>query len=244
MRTVSIEQVASYPHRFIRKLKNIRFKGINVYTIGTYGISVFKDVDLLTSEVPEFRHLNQHVEEGRQLYRTMSLKLSGKVSPVKFDSGEELGCFLYAFILEVKPKCVVETGVANGLTTNLMMAALETYGGELHSFDVNPECQSVYKGGGKWNFHLLSRNYKKQVREVVNSINKVDLWIHDSDHSHSWQSFEYALAINRLKGSKGFLVSDDIDCTTAFGKSLKRLNLPGWAVFDTRKFFGIVQINI
>lgn len=240
---VSKEQVISYLRRQIRKLKNIRFKGINAYTIGTYGISMFKDVETLTSKVPQFRDLNQHVEEGRQLYRIMTLKLSGKVSPIKFDAGEEFGCFLYAFILKMKPKCVVETGVANGLTTNLIMAALETYGGELHSFDVNPDCQSVYSGYGRWKFHLLNRGYKKQIKETTNLLPKIDLWIHDSDHSYSWQSFEYALAMNRLQDSKGFLISDDIDCTTAFGKSLKSWNLPGLAVFDTRKFFGIAQIN-
>ena len=243
MRTVSIKHGVSYLRRQIRKLKNIRFKGINAYTIGTYGISVFKDVESLTSKVTQFRNVNQHVEEGRQLYRTMALKLSGKVSPIKFDSGEELGCFLYTFIMERKPRRVVETGVANGLTTNLIMAALDTYGGELHSFDINPECQSVYKGNGKWNFHLLSRNYKKQVREVVGSFDDIDLWIHDSDHSYSWQSFEYSLAASKLKANQGILVSDDIDCTTAFGKLVKSLDTHGWAVFDERKFFGIVQIN-
>lgn len=241
MKAVTKERVISFLRRQLRKLKNVRFKGVNVYTIGSYGITVFKDVDSLVSDLNQFRNLSQHIEEGRRLYAVMSVKLSGKVSPIKFDSGEELGTFLYAFILEKKPKCVVETGVANGLTTNLIMTALDTYGGELHSFDVNPDCQNVYSGNGKWKFHLLDRNYKKQVNKVVNSLEGIDLWIHDSDHSYSWQSFEYALALNRLKGRDGFLVSDDIDCTTAFGKTLRAYNLPGWAVFDSRKFFGITQ---
>jgi len=237
-----IRQALSLKRR-IRNLAALRFKGINVHVMGAYRLRVFKDADSLTSNVLEFSKIASHLPEGRRLYRETSIQLSGKISPIKFDSGEELGSFLYAFIMEKKPQCVVETGVANGLTTNMIMTALDTYGGELHSFDINSACQSAYKGGGKWNFHLLSRNYKKQVREVVSSIEKVDLWIHDSDHSHSWQAFEYSIAASKLKANKGVLVSDDIDCTTAFGKFLKSLDSHGWAVFDQRKFFGIVQIN-
>lgn len=229
--------------RHSRRLVNMRFKGINVYTIGTYGITLFKDVDTLTKNTSHFQEFDKFLEQGRVLYKETALRLSGKVSPIKFDSGEELGSFLYAFVMHKKPQCVVETGVANGLTTNMIMAALETYGGELHSFDINPNCQSVYSGEGRWRFHLLERDYKKQVKKTVKSLHNVELWIHDSDHSHSWQSFEYSLAAHALKSNEGFLVSDDIDCTTAFGKITKKLNLPGWAVFDSRKFFGIVQIK-
>jgi predicted O-methyltransferase YrrM len=211
--------------------------------MGTYGLKVFKDVDSLAASATEFSRIASYIPDGRRLYREIASQQSGKISPIKFDSAEELGSFLYAFVMETKPKCVVETGVANGLTTNLIMAALDTYGGELHSFDINPECQSVYNGRGKWNFHLLSRNYKKQVKEVVSSISNIDLWIHDSDHSHSWQSFEYSIAASKLKASQGILVSDDIDCSTAFGKLIKSLGTKGWAVFDERKFFGIVKIN-
>ena len=229
--------------RRIRNLVSLRFKGINVYVMGVFGLKVFKDVDSMASNTIEFSNIARYIPEGRRLYKETSIQLSGKISPIKFDSAEGLGSFLYAFIMERKPRRVVETGVANGLTTNLIMAALDTYGGELHSFDINPECQSVYKGNGKWNFHLLSRNYKKQVREVVGSIDDIDLWIHDSDHSYSWQSFEYSLAASKLKANQGILVSDDIDCTTAFGKLVKSLDTHGWAVFDERKFFGIVRIN-
>ena len=237
-----IRQALSLKRR-IRNLASLRFKGINAYVMGTYGLKVFKDVDNMASNTAEFSKIAPYIPEGRRIYRETSHQLSGKVSPIKFDSGEELGTFLYALIMERKPKCIVETGVANGLTTNLIMAALDTYGGVLHSFDINPQCKSVYKGGGNWNFHLLSRNYKKQVREVVDSIENIDIWIHDSDHSFSWQSFEYTIAASKLKENKGILVSDDIDCTTAFGRLIRSLNTHGWAVFDERKFFGIVQIK-
>ena len=93
--------------RRIRDLASLRFKGVNVYVMGTYGLKVFKDVDSLAASATEFSRIARYIPEGRRLYRETAIKQSGKFSPIKFDSGEELGSFLYALIMERKPRCVV-----------------------------------------------------------------------------------------------------------------------------------------
>ena len=115
-------------------------------------------------------------------------------------------------------KLIIETGVANGITTNAIMNALEESGasGELHSFDVLPETNKAYVGEGNWNFHLLEgKSTHNQIKSVVSSLPKVDIWVHDSNHGYRWQKFEYLLALSVLN-KNGILISDDIDASSAW----------------------------
>lgn len=229
--------------RGMKEILKLRFKGINPFILGSFGISTYKDVDTLCKNVHEFNSLLPYIPYARAIYRKFSHLQSEKVAPAKFDSAEELAVFLYAFIAEFKPKVVVETGVANGISTNMIMNALEKYEGVLHSFDINPMCETVYNGPGNWEFHLLQKNYSKNLESKTKELKNVTLWIHDSDHSYSWQKFEYKLAYKLLSLTSGVLISDDIDCTTAFGKFSQKNKLKSWAIFDTRKFFAVTKMN-
>ena len=135
---------------------------------------------------------------------------------------------------------IIETGVANGITTNAIMKALEESGanGELNSFDVLPETSKAYSGDN-WKFHLLKgKNVHKQIKSVVSSLPKVDVWVHDSNHGYRWQKFEYLLALSVLS-KNGILISDDIDASSAWGELAKTHFRKSYIVFDSRKFIGI-----
>ena len=43
-------------------------------------------------------------------------------------------------------------------------------------------CETVYNGPGNWEFHLLQKNYSKNLESKTKRIEKCYLWIHDSDH--------------------------------------------------------------
>lgn len=177
--------------------------------------------------------------EGLKLYQQFDKRLSDRNYPSRFNCGSELAGFLYLHLHNYRPKVIVETGVANGITTNIIMAVLEsTEGAILHSFDINPDTKNVYNGPGSWEFHHLAGDFKSDLSEKVKDIGEVDLWLHDSNHGFSWQSFEYKLAHEKLK-SGGLLVSDDIDASTAWSTVVPHVfqNLSG--VFDNRKFFGV-----
>lgn len=151
-----------------------------------------------------------------------------------------MASFLYASILALRPNVVVETGIANGISTNVMMKALEITGGTLHSFDVDPKTANVYVGNGKWEFHLLQGNLKRTFLHKIAELGEIDYWIHDSNHGFSWQSFEYAAAIKALS-TRGMLVSDDIDASTAWGLMDKSSFDFSICVSDSRKMFGIAR---
>ena len=136
---------------------------------------------------------------------------------------------------------IIETGVANGITTNAIMKALEESGagGELHSFDVLPETNKAYLGEGNWNFHLLKgKSVHNHIKTVVNSLPKIDVWVHDSNHGYRWQKFEYLLALSVLN-KNGILISDDIDASSAWGELAEMHFRKSYVIFDSRKFIGI-----
>lgn len=183
----------------------------------------------------------KYLKEGERIYHKVLSSKSGINYSNNFDCEVGLASFLYAFILSREPRIVIETGVANGITTNVIMSALQKYGGTLHSFDINPKTSNVYLGHGDWHFHLLSGNLQKDLLKQVGGISEADMWIHDSNHGYLWQSFEFHLAKSVLKND-GILVSDDIDSSTAWGLSSEILFRESWGVFDERKFFGVARM--
>lgn len=202
---------------------------------------IFPDVDaLLIDQESTYGISKKTLNEGRLLFHELIGKQSGKNYSKNFDCEEGLAAFLYSYVLTKKPAVIVETGVANGITTNIIMRALEETGGELHSFDIDQKTQNVYRGDGAWNFHLLTKKYDSTLRNQVQKIGKVDLWIHDSNHGYTWQAFEYSLAIQSLTHG-GTLVSDDIDSSTAWGLASKSEFKSSIGVFDNRKFFGVAK---
>ncbi len=176
--------------------------------------------------------------EGMSVSYQMAKEAGVGPFPAAWNIESNLSSYLYAYVMAKKPKFVVETGVANGLSTRILMKALEQTGGELHSFDIRNESCSVYQGTGKWTFHLVpTKNQKKFFSDLVANW-EIDLWFHDGDHSFMWQEFEYKLAFSKL-ASGGLLLSDDVDTSEAWIEFCEKIDLEHTCVFDSRKIFGI-----
>ena len=160
--------------------------------------------------------------------------------PTIWNSGENLACILYVLTKLLQPKLVLETGVANGLTTDMILKQLPR-DSKLHSFDVNYETlYSVNKNAG-WDWHLIdSNNPKKSFERHLHSFSeKFDIWIHDSDHSKFWQTFEYKLALNSLRNG-GFLVSDDVNTSDAWESVVT--STQSLICLDGKKIIGIYRL--
>jgi predicted O-methyltransferase YrrM len=163
------------------------------------------------------------------------------ITSERWNAELELFSLLYVLVKSKKPQFAVETGVANGISTNAIMSALDedNSSGSLSSFDVLPETKDAYLGKGKWNFHLLDKKRtNKQLSVAVGNSPLVDIWLHDSNHGYRWQKFEYLLALSRLK-EDGVLISDDIDASPAWGELAKSHFRESYIIFDSRKFVGI-----
>lgn len=215
--------------------------GVSLGSLSTGTSGIYLNVDTLIkaeSELP--KTACNFINEAENLFESVSVKQQ-QVTNLRWNAEKQLFTLLYALVKANNPKVVIETGVANGITTNAIMKALDINDntGELHSFDVLPETSNAYIGSGNWNFHLLnSKNTYKQIVNEISKLPKVDIWVHDSNHGYRWQKFEYLLALKSLK-TGGILISDDIDASSAWSELSRSHFRKSYIIFDSRKFIGI-----
>ena len=215
--------------------------GVSLGFLSTSTTGIYLNVDMLIKAVNELpESACNFIGEAEKLFDSVVAKLQ-PVTNLRWNAEKQLFTLLYALVKANNPKIVIETGVANGITTNAIMKALEfnENKGELHSFDVLKETSKAYIGSGNWNFHLLNvKNSHKQLMSEIIKLPKVDIWVHDSNHGYRWQKFEYLLALKSLN-SGGILISDDIDASPAWGELSKTHFRKSFIIFDSRKFIGI-----
>ena len=156
----------------------------------------------------EFDH-NAINEELDGLDRELAVRLRGlpeALYPQDWGLGPEARRLLYYLLRMRRPQVAIETGVANGVSTFYLIRALDQNGlGSLHSIDLSLNTASVLRDGDKasWNLHLLDKaSLKESFRSTLARIpGPVDFFLHDSDHSYSWQSRELREVWSRLSPS-------------------------------------------
>ena len=196
--------------------------------------------DFMINSKLNYSDLQKDLSTAKILYKKV-LEEHRLITSGRWNAELELFSLLYVLVKSKKPQLLVETGVANGVSTSAIMSALEedNSSGSLNSFDILPETKEAYLGKGKWIFHLLDKKRThKQLSEAVRNSPLVDIWLHDSNHGYRWQKFEYLLALSRLKEG-GILISDDIDASPAWGELAKSHFKESYIIFDSRKFVGI-----
>lgn len=161
--------------------------------------------------------------------------------PQIWNGGEALASILYTLVKIYEPEIVLETGVANGISTQMILKKLPGTS-TLHSFDVNPDAFNSVPVSANWQHHLINgNNPKKSFAFDIGKINsKVDIWVHDSDHSKYWQTFEYKQALKLLKPG-GFLISDDVNTSSAWAEVFH--NKETLVISDGHKLVGIYRNN-
>jgi Methyltransferase domain len=144
--------------------------------------------------------------------------------------------FLYAAVRICRPNVVLETGVFDGLSSALILRALErNSAGELISIDL-PAHETIAGSTDRmpervlpadccsgWivpdflrsRYRLRLGDSKRLLREVLEECKHVDIFLHDSLHTYHHQLFEYNAAWPSVIPS-GLLLSDDIFWTGAF----------------------------
>jgi hypothetical protein len=169
---------------------------------------------------------------------------------------------IWCLTRHLKPKRVVETGVAHGVTSRFILEALHRNGdGHLWSIDLPPwERQWRMQVGAAvgdsyadhWSY--IKGSSRRRLPDLLASLGQIDLFIHDSLHSERNVRFELDRAWGALTAN-GALVVDDVDANWGF-QSFTR-TFPGYQSLvceaepirpDGRRFnmkglFGIVLLN-
>jgi predicted O-methyltransferase YrrM len=168
------------------------------------------------------------------------------VFPQDFSAGTHISRVLYFIVRARKPQTVLETGVANGHMTVVLLAALgRNEGGELHSTDVRPDVGCLLSPSERrsWNYHLLPpAQVRTSFTAVLKRLPTVDLFFHDSQHGYGWQSFEYE-AVSRHMSPDGVIASDDVDSSYAFLDFCATHEREPRLVFDGKKTAGVAPAS-
>lgn len=157
--------------------------------------------------------------------------------------GLEAAELLYSVVSKHEPSNIVETGVCNGVSSLVILSALdENQTGNLCSIDYPmyaneplPEFRkTAYPDGHafsaipadrepgwiipedlKQRWDLRIGKSQRKLPMLLSEIDDIDIFIHDSEHTFPCMMFEYELAWEWLNEG-GLLLSDDVTRNSAF----------------------------
>ncbi len=116
----------------------------------------------------------------------------------------------YAAIRAVAPGIVVETGVANGVSSaHLLLALARNNKGHANGWVV-PEWLR-----DRWTLRI--GDAKTLLPEVLRGLGTIDVFIHDSLHTYDHMLWEYRAAYEHIRPG-GLLISDDALWNSAFSE--------------------------
>jgi len=152
------------------------------------------------------------------------------------DGSKNFAEVIWSATRHLAPATVVETGVAQGLSSAVCLAALEanTDNGRLWSIDLPPR-PSRWKGtvGAAVDPHLYSRwtycrgSARRLLPSILADLGTLDIFIHDGEHTYSNMMREFNTAWPYLKTPHGCLIADDALANSAF-EDFTRLNTDNW----------------
>jgi predicted O-methyltransferase YrrM len=143
--------------------------------------------------------------------------------------------FLYWAVRQAKPEIIVQTGVSNGLSSAFMMLALARNGptGKLHVIDIpaifDPADPAWTQKGAVYGvvipegkssgwivpdiyrdrFNVQVGDAKILLPKLVDTMDRIDMFFHDSDHTYHHMMFEFEQAMRKLVPG-GVILADDI----------------------------------
>jgi predicted O-methyltransferase YrrM len=143
------------------------------------------------------------------------------------NGGERLGQLCYLACRALRPSVVVETGVAHGVTSSYILAALHRNNeGILYSIDLPPLGDQAENFVGafipekvRYRHRLVRGDARRRLPAVLRSVGQCSLFVHDSEHSYSHTTFELNTALQHLR-RPGVILCDDASDSAAFNDFL------------------------
>lgn len=161
--------------------------------------------------------------------------------------------FLYWLVRQAKPQTIVQTGVCNGLSAALMMLALVKNGpeGRLCVIDLPPVFNPVDPAwtlsgtvygvvipegrSSGWlvpdayrdRFEVWNGDAKDLLPSLVDRVDSIDFFFHDSDHTYDHMMFEFH-QVKRKLNPGGLLVSDDVSWNASLWDFADEFQVPAY----------------
>ena len=161
-----------------------------------------------------------------------------------------LAQFCYLACRTLSPKVVLETGVAYGITSTVILHALSVNGqGSLHSVDLPPLGRDADDYVGilipqalRHQWHLHRGASKRVLPALLAQLGTVDVFIHDALHTYWSMKGEFAQVWPYLRPG-GILIADDIEQNRAFEEFVQKAKPSFYATIEEENkdaFFGIM----
>jgi predicted O-methyltransferase YrrM len=193
--------------KLARAVANVKVKYVEVY---------YNEANLLYKQVQ------------RRLEPYKNFPLGGMLSPFRAP-------IVYVLCRAIKPRIVVETGVASGVSTTFILDALwKNRLGKLYSLDLPPPYgeQTLFLPEGKvgWlvpdelksKWDLVLGKTSETLTPLLYKLNRIDMFLHDSEHTYENMMYEMKTAWPFLS-PRGILFVDDAKCNTAFSDFCNRV---------------------
>jgi hypothetical protein len=175
------------------------------------------------AHTPEFL---RHVSECEKTFRTTSIESA--------DLYAKKVLIQYAIVRALRPNIIVETGVANGVSSaHVLLALHKNCQGTLHSVEIGDStylptgCEPGWVVPnwlrGRWKFQLGDAS--EVLPHLLCELRSIDLFIHDSLHTYEHMKFELDQAFPFVR-TKGLLLADDALWNEAFGDFARATKSP------------------
>ena len=185
----------------------------------------------------ELEQLEDYVSKFIKNLENKNFPSKEKPYPLDYSLNVDSRKFLYYLCRILKPKNIVETGVAYGLSSYYILNALEkNEHGKLYSIDsIFRPWQSQSMIGAiipntlknRWNLNLGKSTEKLQ--KVLNQLDTIDIFIHDSLHTYENMMFEFNTSFKKIN-ENGMIISDDIFDNDAFNDFNKQKNTVSYII--------------
>ena len=151
-----------------------------------------------------------------------------------------------------KPKNIVETGVAAGVSSHAILKAIEDNKiGHLYSSDLpimrleNPVniVGALVDEKLRVNWSLYLKGDKENLKLIESKINKIDLIHYDSEKRYHGREYVFNY-LDKLISTDTIIVMDDIQDNSFFYDYLKKKKIKNFKIFKyERKYVGLILNN-
>lgn len=170
------------------------------------------------------KSINDELHDVEDSVRSTMESVAGQ-SPIAraHNADSALARICYTTVRCLKPKLVLETGVAYGITSSFILHGMEANGfGRLCSVDLPPLGREVDRHVGtaiplglRSRWQLIRGVSKRVLPRILPQLGSLDMFVHDSLHTYRNIAFELRWIAPYL-GAEAAVIADDIQNNRAF----------------------------
>jgi predicted O-methyltransferase YrrM len=171
--------------------------------------NTYEEIEQFIYELEEDDEIKQHIHER--------LIKNGFSKDIEVNFGRRIAW--YAFVRALKPRVVIETGVAHGVGACVIAKALEENAkdgapGRYFGTDIDRGAGSVFSGRYSQQGKIL---YGDSIESLKSLESKIDLFINDSDHDSEYEYREYWQVKSKLS-ERAIIIGDNSHATMSLSR--------------------------